>query len=392
MYAKNKTIYYLDSTSVTVPSNVISIPVTGITIKGEGSITGIGNTTQLTVAAQPTNATQPNADMSNVTWSTSNDKVATVKNGLVTAVGEGTATITAAFEGKTATKEITVKKAALTGTVTITGNAVYGETLTAAYKGNADNVEYTWYREGDNKPVGTTNTYKITENDIDKVLTVYVGSDNFLGNVSAKTGKVEKATQKAPDAPVIEAKENVITVKNVDHDAEYLLVGDGASQNFGKETEFTVQYGKTYYVAARYPETDTHKASAEAESDPVTITKAPGNLTVTASAGGKVDVAPKNPREGDKITLTATPDDNDHMFVKWEGVDGLGVNEKDTTITFTMGSTGVTVKAVFAEKEAVIINFNVLNFTYDGTPKTPEIGPEEVVGMDRTIEYFDSLN
>jgi len=392
LYAKNKTIYYLDSTSVTVPSNVISIPVTGITIKGEGSITGIGNTTQLTVAAQPTNATQPNADMSNVTWSTSNDKVATVKNGLVTAVGEGTATITAAFEGKTATKEITVKKAALTGTVTITGNAVYGETLTAAYKGNADNVEYTWYREGDNKPVGTTNTYKITENDIDKVLTVYVGSDNFLGNVSAKTGKVEKATQKAPDAPVIEAKENVITVKNVDHDAEYLLVGDGASQNFGKETEFTVQYGKTYYVAARYPETDTHKASAEAESDPVTITKAPGNLTVTASAGGKVDVAPKNPREGDKITLTATPDDNDHMFVKWEGVDGLGVNEKDTTITFTMGSTGVTVKAVFAEKEAVIINFNVLNFTYDGTPKTPEIGPEEVVGMDRTIEYFDSLN
>lgn len=392
LYAKNKTIYYLDSTSVTVPSNVISIPVTGITIKGEGSITGIGNTTQLTVAAQPTNATQPNADMSNVTWSTSNDNVATVKNGLVTAVGEGTATITAAFEGKTATKEIAVKKAALTGTVTITGNAVYGETLTAAYKGNADNVEYTWYREGDNKPVGTTNTYKITENDIDKVLTVYVGSDNFLGNVSAKTGKVEKATQKAPDAPVIEAKENVITVKNVDHDAEYLLVGDGASQNFGKETEFTVQYGKTYYVAARYPETDTHKASAEAESDPVTITKAPGNLTVTASAGGKVDVAPKNPREGDKITLTATPDDNDHMFVKWEGVDGLGVNEKDTTITFTMGSTGVTVKAVFAEKEAVIINFNVLNFTYDGTPKTPEIGPEEVVGMDRTIEYFDSLN
>ena len=96
LYAKNKTIYYLDSTSVTVPSNVISIPVTGITIKGEGSITGIGNTTQLTVAAQPTNATQPNADMSNVTWSTSNDKVATVKNGLVTAVGDGTATITAA--------------------------------------------------------------------------------------------------------------------------------------------------------------------------------------------------------------------------------------------------------------------------------------------------------
>lgn len=396
LYAKNKTIYYLDSTSVTVPSNVISIPVTEIIISGADSITGIGNTTQLTVEAQPANATQPNTYMSNVDWSTSNDTVATVKDGLVAAVGEGTATITATFEGKTATKEITVKKATLIGTVTITGNAVYGETLTAAYiKGNAQKVEYVWYREGGTEPVGTTNTYTITKDDIGKVLTVWVGSDNFAGNVSAKTGKVEKATQKAPDAPVIEAKENVITVKNVDHDAEYLLVGDGASQNFGKETEFTVQYGETYYVAARYPETATHKESEEAQSNPVTIDKAPCNLTVTAGEGGTVDGIPEGTvREGNEVTLTAKPGDFDHKFVKWE-VTGITLTEaeaKANPITFTMGNTDVTVKAVFEKKEAVIINFNGLNFTYDGTQKTPEIGPEEVVGMDRTIEYFDSLN
>ena len=396
LYAKNKTIYYLDSTSVTVPSNVISIPVTGITISGADSITGIGNTAQLAVSAQPENAAQPKSDMSDVTWSSNKESVATVANGLVTAVGAGSATITATFEGKIATKEITVKKADLTGTVTITGNAVYGKTLTAAYnKGNADNVEYTWYREGDNKPVGTTNTYKITENDIDKVLTVYVGSDNFLGNVSAKTGKVEKAPKNAPDKPIIEAKENVITVKNVDHDAEYLLVDAGASQNFGKETEFTVQYGMTYYVEARYPETATHKASAEADSDPVTIVKAPYKLTVTVEGNGKVDGIPEGTvREGNEVTLTAKPGDFDHKFVKWE-VTGITLTEeaaKANPITFTMGSTDVTVKAVFEKKEAVIINFNVLNFTYDGTPKTPEIGPEEVVGMDRTIEYFDGLN
>ena len=293
-------------------------------------------------------------------------------------------------------KEITVKKATLIGTVTITGNAVYGETLTAAYiKGNAQKVEYVWYREGGTEPVGTTNTYTITKDDIGKVLTVWVGSDNFAGNVSAKTGKVEKATQKAPDAPVIEAKENVITVKNVDHDAEYLLVGDGASQNFGKETEFTVQYGKTYYVAARYPETATHKESEEAQSNPVTIDKAPCNLTVTAGEGGTVDGIPEGTvREGNEVTLTAKPGDFDHKFVKWE-VTGITLTEaeaKANPITFTMGNTDVTVKAVFEKKEAVIINFNGLNFTYDGTQKTPEIGPEEVVGMDRTIEYFDSLN
>ncbi len=383
---------------VTNTSVTISIPVTGITINGADSITGIGSTAKLTVKAQPANATQPNTDMSNVTWSTSNDKFATVKNGLVTAVGEGKATITATFEGKIATKEITVKKADLTGTVTIKGNAVYGVTLTAAYEeGNAQKVEYVWYREGENMPVGTKNIYTITKDDIGKTLTVWVSdTDNFNGMKKATTAKVEKATKDAPAKPIIEAKENVITVKNVDHDAEYLLVGDGASQNFGKETEFTVQYGKTYYVAARYPETDTHKASAEAESDPVTIVKAPYKLTVTAGEGGTVDGIPEGTvREGDEVTLTANPGDFDHRFVKWE-VTGITLTEaeaKATQITFTMGSTDVEIKAVFEEKEAVnMISFNGLSFIYDGEPKTPGIEPTEVQNMTRTVEYFDSTN
>lgn len=389
LYAKNKTIYYLDSTSVTVPSNVISIPVTGITIKGEGSITGIGNTTQLTVEAQPTNAIQPNTDMSNVTWSTSDNKVATVENGRVAAVGEGKATITATYEGQTATKEITVKKAALTGEVIITGNAVYGVMLTAAYiKGNADNVEYTWYREGDNKPVGTTNTYKITENDIDKVLTVYVGSDNFLGNVSAKTGNVEKAPQDAPAKPEIKAEEKKIIVTNPNTNVEYRL---GSTGEFDKKTtEFTVDYDKSYYVEARYPETATHKASAIVTSDKVTTPKAPCNLTVTAGEGGTVDGIPEGTvREGVEVTLTAKPGDFDHKFVKWEakGVTLTDVNKP--TITFTMGSEDVTITAVFKEKPAVTVDFGEDKiFTYNGKEQAPTYGPTEQGNMKVEVKYF----
>jgi len=379
--------------SLTNTSVTISIPVTGITIKGADSITGIGNTTQLTVEAQPANATQPNTYMSNVDWSTSNDTVATVKNGLVAAAGEGTATITATFEGKTASKKITVKKADLTGEVIITGNAVYGETLTAAYiKGNAQKVEYGWYREGEEKPVSAENTYTITKDDIGKTLTVWVSdTDNFNGMKKATTAKVEKATQDAPAKPEIKAEENKIIVTKPDPKAEYKL-NDG---EFGTATEFDAEYNTEYTVSARYPETDTHKASAIVTSDIVTTSKAPRKLTVTAGEGGKVDGIPEDTvREGDKVKLTANPGDFDHKFVKWE-VTGITLTEeaaKANPITFTMGSTDVTVKAVFKKKEAVIINFNVLNFTYDGTQKTPEIGPEEVVGMDRTIEYFDSLN
>ena len=367
-------------------------PCTGIKLDRDTLTIARGETATLTATVEPAGTTD------NVIWSSEDKTIATVdSNGKVSGVKVGETTITATCGNQTASCKVIVNKAFLTGEVIITGNAVYGVMLTAAYiKGNAQKVEYVWYREGGTEPVGTTNTYTITKDDIGKVLTVWVSdTENFMGSVKATTAKVEKVTQKAPDEPIIEAKENVITVKNVDHDAEYLLVGDGASQNFGKETEFTVQYGKTYYVAARYPETDTHKASAEAESDPVTITKAPSNLTVTSSEGGSVSGIPEGiVREGDEVTLTAKPGDFDHKFVKWE-VTGITLTEaeaKANPIIFTMGSTDVTVKAVFEKKEAVIINFNVLNFTYDGTQKTPEIGPEEVVGMDRTIEYFDSLN
>lgn len=382
---------------VTNTSVTISIPVTGITINGADSITGIGSTAKLTVKAQPANATQPNADMSNVAWSTNNEKVATVENGLVKAVGEGTATITATFEGKTATKEITVKKADLTGKVTITGDAVYGVTLTAAYEeGNAQKVEYVWYREGEEMPVSAENTYTITKDDIGKTLTVWVSdTDNFNGMKKATTAKVEKATQKAPAKPELSVDENKISVTNPDENALYCL----DNGEFGTATEFTVAYDKTYTVSACYPATDTHKQSDIVKSNAVTTDTAPRNLTVTASAGGKVDGIPEGTvREGVEVTLTAKPGDFDHKFVKWE-VTGITLTEaeaKANPITFTIGSTDVTVKAVFAEKPAVnadnIISFNGLSFTYDGDPKTPEIVPEAIIGMTKTVEYFDSLN
>lgn len=385
----NVDTYTLTADAVTNTSVTISIPVTGITISGDDSITGIGNTAKLTVAAQPANATQPNTDMSNVTWSTSDNKVATVENGLVAAVGEGKATITATYEGQTATKDITVKKAALTGSVTISGNAVYGETLTAAYEGNADNVEYTWYR--DDKVISAKNTYTITKDDIDKVITVSVGSDNFAGNVSAKTGKVERATQKAPAKPEIKAEENKIIVTKPDPKAEYKL-NDG---EFGTATEFDAEYNTEYTVSARYPETDTHKASAIVTSDIVTTSKAPRKLTVTAGEGGTVDGIPEDTvREGDKVKLTANPGDFDHKFVKWE-VSGITITDAEAAnpkLTFTMPAGDVTVTAKFAEKDAVPCDFGTAEFTYDEESHAPEYSPKEMDDMTVSVKYLDSLN
>lgn len=360
-------------------------PCTGIKLDRDTLTIARGETATLTATVEPADTTDK------VVWSSADKTIATVKDGVVTAVGQGETTITAACGDKTASCKVIVNKAFLTGEVIITGNAVYGVMLTAAYiKGNAQKVEYVWYREGGTEPVGTTNTYTITKDDIGKVLTVWVSdTENFMGSVKATTAKVEKATQEAPDAPVIEAKENVINVKDPLTDIlEYRLGSEG---EFGSTTSFKVEYGKSYHVEARYPETATHKASDIVKSNTVITPKAPCNLTVTVEGNGKVDGAPKNPREGVEVTLTAKPGDFDHKFVKWE-VTGITLTEaeaKANPIIFTMGSTDVTVKAVFAEKPAVTVDFGEDKiFTYNGKEQAPTYGPTEQGDMKVEVKYF----
>lgn len=398
IFANNETYTYtLKDENIACSTLTIVNPCTGIKLDRDTLTIARGETATLTATVEPADTTNT------IVWSSENDNIATVENGVVTAVGLGETTITAACGDKTASCKVTVTKATIAGTANIYTKEgfFYGATLGASPLITNDGWETAittikWYRDGEADSIATGDKYKIGEKDIGKQLYIIVTADKYTGELKSKlTDVIEKATKDAPAKPIIEANENVITVTNVDPNAEYMLMGDVTDFKFGKATTFKVNYGMTYYVIARYPETATHKESEEAQSDPVTIDKAPCNLTVTAGEGGTVDGIPEGTvREGDKVKLTANPGDFDHKFVKWE-VTGITLTEaeaKANPITFTMGSTDVTVKAVFAEKEAVIINFNVLNFTYDGTQKTPEIGPEEVVGMDRTIEYFDSLN
>lgn len=370
-------------------------PCTGITLDKDTLTIARGETATLTATVEPADTTNT------IVWSSENDNIATVENGVVTAVGLGETTITAACGDKTASCKVTVTKATIAGTANIYTREgfFYGATLgasplitNAGWETAITTIK--WYRDGEADSIATGDKYKIGEKDIGKQLYIIVTADKYTGELKSKlTDVIEKATKDAPAKPIIEANENVITVTNVDPNAEYMLMGDVTDFKFGKATTFKVNYGMTYYVIARYPETATHKESEEAQSDPVIIDKAPCNLTVTAGEGGTVDGIPEGTvREGDKVKLTANPGDFDHKFVKWEakGVTLTDVNKP--TITFTMGSEDVTITAVFKEKPAVSIEITGTEFTYDGNAKTPEIGPEEVVGMDRTIEYFDSLN
>ncbi|MEE0749172.1 S-layer homology domain-containing protein [Evtepia sp.] len=97
-----------DSKEFTLTINPAPILVTGVKLNTETLELFTGNTATLTATVEPDNATNQN-----VTWSSSDPSVATVANGVVTAVGAGTATITATAadgSGKTAACTVTVER------------------------------------------------------------------------------------------------------------------------------------------------------------------------------------------------------------------------------------------------------------------------------------------
>lgn len=87
---------------------VDSLPAQGISLDKSTATITVGGTVKLTAILDPEDAT------SAVTWSTSAAGKATVSDGTVTGAGEGSATITATCNGKTATCAVTVEAAPAT--------------------------------------------------------------------------------------------------------------------------------------------------------------------------------------------------------------------------------------------------------------------------------------
>ena len=132
-----------DTCEVTVTDQ--TFPVTGVTLTPNKATLNVGKTQKLTVEFAPTNATNKH-----VTWESNNEAVATVADGVVTAVGKGTATITVttADGNHTATCEVTVKIPVSSVTLNPTSTAlVVGNTkqLTATVApANADDSTLVW--------------------------------------------------------------------------------------------------------------------------------------------------------------------------------------------------------------------------------------------------------
>ena len=133
------------------------VAVNGVSLSPTSAVLNVGQITTLTATVSPGDATNKA-----VTWSTSNPSVATVSNGVVTAQGVGTATITVTTEdgGKTATCAVTVDDpvtvAKYVGKVIAADGKVY-KTLAAANKYSTASGIVAYYGS---EVVETGQTYK----------------------------------------------------------------------------------------------------------------------------------------------------------------------------------------------------------------------------------------
>ncbi|MDR0904648.1 MAG: S-layer homology domain-containing protein [Oscillospiraceae bacterium] len=193
-----------------------------------------------------------------------------------------------ASDASPASAAITTEKAALTGAVTVGGNAVYGQTLTAVTSGltttpagaETGALTYQWKRGDTN--IGTGSTYQLAETDIGATITVTVTAANCSGSVtSAATAAVTKAAQSAPTAPT-EAGKTVNSITLTAISGAQFSIDNGAT--WQAETLFDgLESGTAYTFIARLVETATHLASENSGQTAITTPKAAQSaLTVTA--------------------------------------------------------------------------------------------------------------
>jgi len=198
------------------------------------------------------------------------------------------------------------------GTVSIVGEARFGETLEADMSGvtytpdtDSDVPTYQWKRNGVEIVGAVSPNYSLTEEDIGAAITVTVTADriNATGSVtSAATTVVDKADgPAAPDTPEIESK-TIYTVTLAGNMTLEFRRDEGAWQDSNIFTG--LQAGTVYLFTARVKETETHKASAASEVLLVTTDTADYNIIYAVNASVEaVRAAIVNAEDGDVVRV-----------------------------------------------------------------------------------------
>ena len=258
--------------SLALPAAATNVDVTGVTLDKTSLTLAPKDSYTLKATVTPDNATNQN-----VTWKTNKDKVATVSSkGVVTAVGEGTASITVyTNDGNySATCNVTVAKSTVTGltidpagpetlpvgkTRTLVAKATYSNgttstvdvtwsrtnaniadvssegVVTAVAEGSSEIIGTYKYTDKDNKNAFISATYKVT---VSKSATT--SKDDVLAlsatTVNTNAGLFVESAVKAPAVTVKNGTTDVTEAYNITY-----LWTDASKKELGKDATLLLQ-------------------------------------------------------------------------------------------------------------------------------------------------------
>ena len=362
--------------------NVIPIEVDEVTLDKVEASLKVGETVNLTATVKPDDATDKT-----VTWSTSDDSVAIVKDGVVAAVKVGTVTITAKAGDKTATCSVTVVPTPVTS-ITLDKTSVSlkaGETVTLTSTVNPDDATdktVTW-STSDASVATVTNGVVAAVKVGTATITAKAGDKTAICSVTVVATEVTSVTLDKTSAS-LKAGETVTLTSTVNPD---------------DATDKTVTWS-------------TSDASVATVNNGVVTAVKVGTVTITAKAGDKtvtcavtvvptpvtsitLDKTSASLKAGETVTLTSTvnPDDATDKTVTWSTSDASVATVTNGVVTAVkVGTATITAKA--GDKTATcavtVVPTPVASITLDKTSASLKAG--ETVTLTVTVNPDDATD
>ena len=332
-----------DACKITVTAS--AVPVTSISLDKTTLALAEQDTYQLTATVKPDNATDKN-----VTWSTANAAIATVSdNGLVTAVAEGTTTITAKAGDKTATCAVTVSKKVIPVTsVTLNKTSLAlteQETFQLAATVSPDNAtdkNVTW---------SSSNTAIATVSDNGLVTAVAEGSMTITAKAGDKTATCTVTVSKKV-IPVTSVTLNKTSLALTEQETFQLA----ATVSPDNATDKTVTWSSSNTAVATVSSNGLLTAVQEGSA---TITAKAGDKTATCTVTVSKKVIPVTSvtlnktslalteQETFQLAATVSPDNATDKTVTWSSSNTVVATVSDNGLVTAVaeGTTTITAKA-----------------------------------------------
>ena len=288
---------------------------------------------------------------------------------------------------------LTLDKAILKNMPTVSGNFVYGETLTANYtKQDDETVTYQWYRSGEIISNATEVSYTLTAEDIGKnILVEIIATDEWH---RGKMRSTEQMVTKAPGSIEIACdsvtygetvQPSVTNNTNTGADVTYSYAGTG-STSYGPSSEPPTAAG-SYTVTATVAETATHNAT---ESAPVafSISKAEQSAPAAPTLAS---------RSSHSLTVNAIAASASGAPAEYS-IDGGQTWQRETTFTGLTAATSYEIVARYAETDShsaspasAALTARTASSHAPSTPERPS-GPstEDSSGWDAILDEIEN--